>query len=393
MLFLSASLMAHAASLFWTVLALVAIERHRDRPLIRWALLGGISLGMVFLTRPFDAVLVGPIAGLWALGLGARRLTIGGLAVIGGTAMIVASLYFAYNFVLTGHPLLAPHQMWADTLFGPGVDAFGFGPNVGIPLWRNVDPLPGHGLADVALNANKNFSLLNFELFGWAAGSLVFACLALQPGGLRRRDGLMLGIIVSVIVGHSFYWAPGGPDFGARYWYLMLIPLAVLTVKGMEVVTERLAAKHADRAVVAGRTAAWVALATVSAFITVMPWRSTVKYHRYRDIGAEFQTVAEQRGIHHALVFVRSARRSDYQAAFNFNTVPFDSGDNVFVRDVGTEHAEPVIRVFPDRTVWVVGRDSEAAKTIHVIAGPLPAGSLPPGPSVPTADSLQAIIR
>jgi hypothetical protein len=121
------------------------------------------------------AALVGPVVALWAVGLGARRVSMPSLLATGTAAALVAGLYFLYNAALTGNPFAAPHQLWAERLFGPGVEVLGFGPNVGIPLWRNADPLPGHGIADVLLNANKNFSLVNFELFGWAAGSLVLA--------------------------------------------------------------------------------------------------------------------------------------------------------------------------------------------------------------------------
>ena len=31
-----------------------------------------------------------------------------------------------------------------------------------------------------------------------------------------------------------FYWYSGGPDFGARYWYLILVPLVVLSVRGLQ---------------------------------------------------------------------------------------------------------------------------------------------------------------
>ena len=44
--------------------------------------------------------------------------------------------------------------------------------------------------------------------------------------------------VIAVIVGlHCFYWFSGGPDFGARYWYLVLIPCIVLAVRGLDVLS------------------------------------------------------------------------------------------------------------------------------------------------------------
>jgi hypothetical protein len=394
LLFLSGSLMAHAVCLFWLLMALVAVDCQRGRPLGGWAPVAGVSLGMLFLTRPFDAALVGPVVGLWALGFGARRLSFGALVAVGGSAVLVASLYFLYNLTLTGDPFVAPHQLWSTQLFGAGIDVLGFGPNVGtLPWWHNIDPLPGHGLADVVLNTNKNFSLVSFELFGWAFGSLAVASVALQPGGIRRSDSLMIGILLAVIGGHAWYWAPGGPDFGARYWYLVIVPLAVLTVRGTESVVRRLAESGGDWHRIGGRMAAFISLASLSAMVIVVPWRAMSKYDRYRGIGREFQEIADQRGISDALVFVRSPRRSDYQAAFTFNPPALGGKGNIFVRDTGGEPAAAVLRHLPNRMVWVVGRESETAPKLDVIAGPLPPGTMPPGLALTSAQTFQAIVR
>jgi hypothetical protein len=392
LLFLSASLMAHAASLFWMLLALVAVDRQRERRTGAWPLVAGVSLGMLFLTRPFDAALVGPVVALWAVGLGARRVSMPSLLATGTAAALVAGLYFLYNAALTGNPFAAPHQLWAERLFGPGVEVLGFGPNVGIPLWRNADPLPGHGIADVLLNANKNFSLLNFELFGWAAGSLVLACIAMQPSAVGWRDSVMIGILVSVIGGHAFYWAPGGPDFGARYWYLTIVPLAVLTIRGADMVVRGLCARGRDPSATAGRVVAFIAFASVAGLSIVVPWRSMTKYHRYRDIGRDFQVITQRRGINDALIFVHSPTRSDYQAAFNFNPLTLTEPGNIFVRDLGAEPAAAILKQFPSRPVWIIGRESEA-DMIDVISGPFPPGTNPPRLPIASEASLQAIIR
>jgi hypothetical protein len=266
-------MMSHAAALVWALLALLAIDYQRGRSLGPWAIVAAISLGMLYLTRPFDAALLGTAAALWAWGVGGKRLSLGSLAAIAVVSLGIASLMFPYNRVLTGSPTVAPFQLWADNLFGPGVDAFGFGPNVGIPMWRNIDPLPGHGVADVVLNANKNFTLMNFELFGWAAGSIIFAVIAAVLGPWRRGDALMLGVPLIVIGGHTFYWAPGGPDLGARYWYIVIVPLVVLTVRGAQMIRERIASR--DRGTLAGtRTALAMVVASASALLCVMTWRA-----------------------------------------------------------------------------------------------------------------------
>ncbi len=392
LLFLSGSLMAHATSLCWLLLALVAVEHQRGRPAGGWSLLAGAALGLIFLTRPFDAALVGPVVALWALGFGRARLSVPSLGLTAAAAAIVASGYLAYNRTVTGDAFLAPHTLWSEHLFGANSDVLGFGETVGIPLWRNADPLPGHGPADVLLNSNKNFFLINFELFGWAFGSLALACLAFQPGGLRRHDALMLAMLVAIVGGHVFYWAPGGPDFGARYWYLLIVPLTVLTVRGIEVAIARLA-RPDTRPVVAGRVLGLVALASLSAILTVLPWRALTKYHRYRDIGRDIHVLTERQGISNALVFVRSPLRSDYQAAFVFNPRNHQEPGNIFARELDEARAAKVLAHFPTRPVWIIGRGPDPGSGLTILGGPYPPGVKPPGPDRPAGESLQATIR
>ena len=47
-------------------------------------------------------------------------------------------------------------------------------------------------------------------------------------GPFSRSDWLMLTVIATVVVAHFFYYFSGGPDFGARYWFLIVVPLVVL---------------------------------------------------------------------------------------------------------------------------------------------------------------------
>lgn len=387
----SSEMMAHAAALVWVLVALLAIDCQRGRRAGIWSLVAGVSLGALYVTRPFDAALLGTAAALWGWGLGGKRLSLGSLAVIAIVSLGIASTLFTYNAELTGSAGLPPFKQWSLGLFGPGVEVFGFGPKVGPPLWRNMDPLPGHGLADVVLNANKNFFLMSFELFGWATGSLILAVLACLLGPWRRADAIMFGVPLIVIVGHSFYWAPGGPDLGARYWYLIIVPLVVLTVRGAQMLALRL--KDAGPPNRAGaRIAAAVFLASTAGFVCVMPWRSVTKYHRYRDIGNDVRGLARENNWDRVLVFLRSAERADYQAVFNFNDPPIGSEGPVFALDAGPEHRAAVVRHFADRPIWIIGRRSDGREGLVVIAGPLPAGINPPGAAYAYDRSLYYVV-
>jgi hypothetical protein len=381
LIFTSASFMGHPVSLVWGLFAFVAVDRERQRRTGTWAVVAGVAIGALFLTRPIEALLVGGVAFLWMFGSWKRSEPgrIRSVVAFAASAAAVGALVFAYNAALTGEAMYAPHMMWTDRTWGPGVDRLGFGPEIGIPAWTNIDPLPGHGLADVVLNANKNFFMANVDLFGWACGSLIFAVLAVLLRPSKGSDWMMIALVAVIVLGHSAYWFSGGPDLGPRYWYQALIPLAVLTVRGAEAVGLRAGPGHSVRLY---RTGVFVAAASLSAVITVLPWRSATKYYRYRDVGGEVRQLAQKHNFDHALVFVRSRERDAYQTAYNLNPPTLADSATIYARDAGRARRELVVQYFADRPVWVIGRMG-SEKRLRVLAGPLQPGTVPPDSITP----------
>lgn len=370
-LFMSASLMPHPVCVIWLLLALLSIEKERESGRGYWGALAGACLGALILTRPLEAVVLGPVIGLWALWPGGPRLKGRALAGLVVAGFLVGGLLFPYNYALTGDAMYTPHEKWADERWYTGADQLGFGPNIGNLGWNHLDPLPGHGLLDVIVNANKNFYMSNFELFGWSFGSLGFAALALLLGGARRADRLFLAIILAIIAGHSFYWFSGGSDIGARYWYQALVPLIVLTVRGIQLVQQRLIELGAVK-LTASRVTAFVVAASLIAFINVIPWRSLGKYYRYRGMSAEIERLAHTHKFGRSLVFIQAREREDYASAFIFNPPTLEAPGTIYALDAGAAHREAVQRRFPDRPVWFVGRPPEDKGPLQVLAGPLP---------------------
>lgn len=380
LIFTSGSFMGHPVSLVWGLTALVAVDRERQRHTGAWGVVAGAAIGALFLTRPIEALLVGGVAFVWMLGWrSGERGRFRSAAAFAASAAGIGVLVFMYNAALTGDPMYAPQMMWTDRTWGPGVDRLGFGPSIGIPVWTNIDPLPGHGLADVVLNANKNFFMANFELFGWACGSLLLAGLFVLFLPKGRADWLMIALVGAVIMGHSAYWFSGGPDLGPRYWYQALIPLVALTVRGAQAVAQRVQTRDSVGSL---RIGIFVAAACVSAVVTVLPWRSATKHYRYRDVGGEVRQLAAEHQFDHALVFVRSRERDAYQSAFSLNPPTLADSATIYARDAGRARRQIVVEHFADRPVWVIGRTG-SEKRLRVLAGPLQPGTVPPDSITP----------
>jgi hypothetical protein len=394
LIFTSAEMMGHPLAAVLAVAALLAFDRaisgtQVSEPTgsrapgrshwILWASLAGAATGALMLTRAFDGALVAiALAATTVLDRSIVR-SFPALVIAGVVAAGVAATSFSYNQAVTGLATYPPHLAWAEGRYGPGVDVIGFGPHVGIDRWRNLDPLPGHGAPDVILNLNKNLFMVNADLFGWATGSLLFAALALGLGRWRRADGVMLALPVIFMAGYSLFWFSGGPDLGARYWYPLVVPLAVISTRGAQM----LAAEFGRAGTLAqpgARVGAFLLALTVGAAVTVLPWRAVTKHYRYRGIGGEVRTLAEARGFGRALVFVRADSRADYQSAFNLNPAMFDGPETVYAWDAGPEHSAAVVSRLADRPVWVIGRQASApgeAAPFVVIAGPLAPGTVP----------------
>jgi len=381
LIFVSAEFMAHPLTAVLTMLAVFAFERASARATGwgGWSLLAGIAAGALVLTRAIDAVVAVVAIGITAL---CDRRFIHSLipaAIAGAAAVSLAALSLPYNAAVTGDATYPPHMAWSDSRWGPGVDRLGFGPGIGIREWKNLDPLPGHGVADVVLNLNKNFFLVSTDLFGWAFGSAFFVWLSFGFARFRAKDGFLLALPLCFAIGYSAYWFSGGPDLGARYWYPALVAWVALSARGMA----QLAGILRKRALVtqaAARVGTFVAIASLSALATVMPWRAATKYYRYRGIGGEVREIVSRAGIEGGLVFVRGLR--DYKSAFPLNPVTLDEPSTIFAFDAGPKSREAVRAHFPGRRVWVIGRQetgvADSLPPLAVLAGPFePAVPIP----------------
>src|SRR5262249_15515207 len=107
-IFVSMSYMNHALMMTGELLAFWGIARSRRSGLARWALLAGAGVGLGSLIRPLDALIVAVLAGLWALGIGGRRLKFTALAAFAAGTALVGAATLPYNWKLTGSPMSSP---------------------------------------------------------------------------------------------------------------------------------------------------------------------------------------------------------------------------------------------------------------------------------------------
>jgi hypothetical protein len=363
-LFINMSYMTHSLTLVCGLLAALGLLRASGKRALIWAVAGGAALGYLSLIRPLEGVILGTLLALRGIGLGGPRLRLAPLVAFSTATVLVGSIVFPFNHALAGSPTKFPINDYLDRTFGPNVNALGFGPGRGMG-W-GLDPYPGHSSVEAVINTNLNLFSLNRELTGWGTGSI----LLLAFGVLTLRgtsDRLMLATILAVVAVHAFYWYSGGPDFGARYWYLILIPCLVLTVRALDRLAERIhPSDHAGQRV-------WAAVGVLVAvsLMTFVPWRAIDKYHHYLGMRPDVPSLMASHGVvDGALVLIRGKEHPDYTSAATFNPLDWNSDQTLYAFDRSAETTAALLRAYPSRPVWVLNGPSITGRGYEVVARP-----------------------
>ena len=369
--FMAMNFMTHMFTLTCALTAALGLVWARKTGRIRWILLSGFALGVMSLIRPLEALIWALLIGLWAIGFGGKRIRISWLAALVITTGLTASLVLPYNKLLTGSASIFPINQYTDQRFGHNSNAYGFGPDRGMG-WP-IDPNMGHDPIDAMINADLNGFSINIELFGWSIGSLLFVILFVLSGRFQKSDYLMFAVITTVFIAFFFYYFSGGPDFGARYWFLMIVPLVVLTVRGIQSLENRLNSGGLGSS---SRVLAVLLLAGVLALINYFPWRAIDKYYHYLNMRPDIRELAEDYHFGRSLVLIDGDEHPDYASAFVYNPVDMQADAPIYAWDRDPETRQQVLRAYQDRPVWIIAGPTITHAGYQIIEGPVPASEL-----------------
>jgi len=364
-LYLGMSFMPHMLTLTCLLIGALGVVRARETSTVWPAWCAGAAVGFLTLVRQLDGLVVAVLLGLWSLGIGGRRLRMGAIAgLVTGTALLGA-LTLPYNWYFTGSATSFPIMVHNDRLFGVNSNAYGFGKDRGMG-WP-LDPFPGHGPIDATINAALNVTTMNVELFGWATGSLVLVYFLLFGSRARASDWLSVTLAAAVFVAYFFNYFSGGPDFGARYWFLMILGGVVLTVRGAQALAESIRGVP-DASV---RVAVGVMALSAVALLVFVPWRALDKYHGYLEMYPDVRELSSQAGFGRSLVLVRGKEFPDYASAAIYNPLDLTAAAPVYAhaRDTATNAA--VLAAYGDRPIWILDGPSRTHGRYRVVAGPL----------------------
>lgn len=364
--FLNMSFMPHAATLGFAVVAALGVARSRRSGSIPWALVAGACTGMVALIRPLEGAVLALALGLWSIGLGGARLRVGALAALVLATATVTAATVPYNRALTGAAFDFPIQHYVDVVYGHGKNDMGFGADKGLG-WSGLDPWLGHSPLEAAVTSQFNVFAIQAELCGWSTGSLLFVLLFFAVAKTTRTDRALLAFALAIPCAGACYWFNGGPDFGARYWYLVCVPLAWLTMRGLREV--------GARAEVPARVAAFACALIVLAWCTWVPWRADDKYADYRGMNAAVRRLLARRDLGRALVLVYGLRHPDFASAAVYNPLDLEADAPIFAWAPDRVTRSALLEHYADRPVWLLAARG-AGELGYELEGPLPAASV-----------------
>lgn len=355
-LLISMSYMTHTFSLTCALVSALSVVKMYQGRTFLWGITGGIAIGLLSLNRPLEGLMVVAVLGLATLFISGKRFRFGPVITLGVFTLLIGALVFPYNKAMTGDPFKFPIMSYADKVLGPGVNSLGFGADKGMH-WGGLDPFPGHGFRDVVVNAVLNIDAMNIEMFGWSVGSLLLIIIMLlsrPPGSYINADRWMLFFIFIIFAMQSLYWFSGGPDFGARYYYLAVIPLIALTVQAVNWLGKIIS----DHEKFSGDGAVLVVTAVLvlsfSAMINFLPWRAIDKYHHYRGMRSDMRSLIERNNIGRSLVLLNGETHPDLDSAIIYSTLdPYGDGP-VIAWNRSPEIKERLLKAYPDRKVWIV---------------------------------------
>jgi hypothetical protein len=346
LIFLSGSMMSHASGLFFTLLAAWGFWRASRSPSpIPWSILAGAAFGVLFLIRPYTAIVVSSPFAVIALaalfrspGDGVRRF---GPAIVAAVPFVLA--FLAYNKTFTGDWFYPPQQLWWS------FDQVGFGHGP----W-------GYTPIDALNNTSRNMSELLEHGLGWPLFlALSLPMLPFLTGRTRTWDWLFLLGVVSIIGGYALWWADG-IMYGPRFYYEGFGFLILLTARGIETAAELAGVAFSPSR---GRSRPLViAPALVSAAVAgllvynvgyYLPGQFEL-YHGYNYVSHKKIGAVSAAGVHNALVFANVGKPYEwweYGEVFSAND-PMLQGDVIYARDLGDAADRKLVAEFPDRATF-----------------------------------------
>lgn len=323
-IFNGASYFSHVSCLLFTVAFVYCTRLYQEKKLARYALLAGVSLGMVVIIRYLTAVLIF-LPFLLALLYELRWRAARPLAMMGLGALPLVGFLLWYNFQITGNPLL-PVTVWVDP-----AETLGF--------------VKGH----TPLKGMEHLVRRALLFLYWSSPALLVLYLIFLVRKITRKHQRLLHpedyFLILLFAGYFFYHHPGGNQYGPRFLFEGY-PFAVAFV------VQQVLSCRAKWPV-----ALW--LAGIVYAVVKLPYISE-REHRVVTERTDLYRQVQEADLSQAVVFIATHTgiiRPMPPGDLTRNGMDYQR-EVIYARDLGEKNVE-LMDFYPDRRFYVYTRDPE----------------------------------
>jgi hypothetical protein len=332
-IFTSSTLLTHTSSGFFLGLFMLLFLKSVEQEGGGWyrylyALGAGLSIGFVFNMRPLTAVGIGlPFAVLLLMRLFRKRRGIYGkvaLMILGFSALLLVTLW--YNDQLNGDYFKFPVEYYS---------AF-------------VNQGHSHSLQNGFLNLSFNMIKLNAFLFGFPLG-LLFILIMVFKKTFTKGDKICSIVVLSFATCYLAWWFPGVSDTGPVYYYDLLIPIVILSARGILFLHKKVGQWLPDKKQF---VPVFLSLSILFSVLTFYPEKFVFFRKLTARIAAPYKKI-ESMSIHNAVVFIHGLPRVGNVGGYRMNS-PDISDDIIYCHLLIGPINSRVINRFPDRNYYIL---------------------------------------
>ena len=354
-LFMSASFMNHVSTLLFILLYLYSLIKAQKTSSNTYAIIAGLSLGMVLNIRPLEAVALGTFFGgcffIWNLQHRTFRTFLSFVCAF----CFMALLLLAYNYATTGDPLLFGYQVrWGNA------HTLGFS---SISVMDRLPHTPYRGV----INSLRSSIALNQNLFEWLFPSLLPIIIFFTPFLYKKtlKDYLALGGMLIVPLFYFFYFYQD-LCLGPRFLYASLPCILFLSARSFDKIISGIAtARCCSLASARNAFITVILFSIIFALFIRMPYYSRYYANTFWEVDNRYMQKAKEMKIDNALIFMEAYgdRDTGLGSGFLYNSPELNS-PIIFAKNLGERNIE-LIHFFPDRRYYLASRDTEGTIDIQ----------------------------
>jgi hypothetical protein len=341
--FTGATRLSHTTTAFSLTLFMLLFLKLRENDVgpgrgLYWSLVAGLAAGFAFNVRPLTAV--GFLLPFFILVLGdivrKRNRHLLRYLIIGAGFIAVIGFSLWYNKQITGSYVHFPF-----TQYDPREQLLGSRYNL------------AQSFSNLAVNAVK----MNSFLFGFPL-SLFFIFIYAFQREKSASDKLVFGILGSFCFFYLSYYGPGVSDTGPLYYYELLVPIIILSARGILWLHDWLRTSAPKWRTYAGNFLLISVLISVPTF-----WleRSLYLINLTNAVAEPYRAIRESQ-VHNALVFIQSWPNKGFVFGFRNNSPDF-TDDVILCRLQKGEDNLKVMARFPTRRPYVLRYNAAAERT------------------------------